>query len=97
MVKREKHYSVEPTIDPIPGLQRSRRSARSINTKGHVTVLGNRGIHRVDNISGKPTTSIHVYGRDIGHTERQSYDPVTGEIGRLVSGYCNVLRDTERF
>ena len=69
--------------------------SEKINTKGHVTVLGHRGIHRVDNISGKPTTSIHVYGRDIGHAERHSYDPVTGEIGRFVSGYCNVLRDTE--
>ncbi|TMI43734.1 hypothetical protein E6H19_09155 [Candidatus Bathyarchaeota archaeon] len=55
-----------------------------------MTVLGHRGIHRVDNISGKPTTSIHVYGRDIGHAERHSYDPVTGEISRFVSGYCNV-------
>jgi len=71
--------------------------SEKVNTKGHVTVLGRRGIHRVDNISGKPTTSIHIYGRDIGHTERHSYDPVTGEIGRFVSGYCNVLRDTERF
>src|SRR5438132_3647222 len=71
--------------------------SEKINTKGHVTVLGHRGIHRVDNISGKPTTSIHVYGRDIGHAERHSYDPVTGEIGRFVSGYCNVLRDIERF
>ncbi|OLD14310.1 MAG: hypothetical protein AUI50_06005 [Crenarchaeota archaeon 13_1_40CM_2_52_14] len=68
-----------------------------INTQGHVTVLSHRGIHRVDNISGRLTTSIHVYGRDIGHAERHSYDPVTGEISRFVSGYCNVLRDTERF
>src|SRR6266566_9719785 len=71
--------------------------SKKINTKGHVTVLGHRGIPRVDNISGKPTTSTHVYGRDIGHAERHSYDPVTGEIGRFVSGYCNVLRDIERF
>src|SRR3989449_1758252 len=71
--------------------------SEKINTKGHVTVLGHRGIHRVDNISGRPTTSIHVYGRDIGHAERHSYDPVTGEISRFVSGYCNILRDTERF
>src|SRR2546428_3512125 len=68
-----------------------------INTQGHMTVLGNRGIHRVDNISGKPTTSIHVYGRDICHAERHCYDRVTGEISRFVSGYCNVLRDSERF
>ncbi len=67
------------------------------NTKGHVTVLGHRGIHRVDNVSGKSTCSIHVYGRDIGNTERHSYDPVTGEIGKFLSGYCNVLRDPERF
>ncbi len=67
------------------------------NTKGHVTVLGHRGIHRVDNVSGKSTWSIHVYGRDIGNTERHSYDPVTGEIGKFLSGYCNVLRDPERF
>ncbi len=71
--------------------------SQRINTKGHVTVLGHRGIHRVDNVSDRPTTSIHVYGRDIGSAERHSYDPVTGEIGRFVSGYCNVLRDTERF
>ncbi|HKI76842.1 MAG TPA: hypothetical protein VKA28_06560, partial [Candidatus Bathyarchaeia archaeon] len=68
-----------------------------LHKKGHVTVLGHSGIHRVDNISLKPTLSVHVYGRDIGRAERHSYDPVTGEIGRFISGYCNVLRDTERF
>ena len=68
-----------------------------VNKKGHVTVLGHSGIHRVDNISLKPTTSVHIYGRDIGNAERHSYDPVTGEISRFVSGYCNVLRDNERF
>ena len=68
-----------------------------MNRKGHVTVLGNKGIHRVDNVSLKPAWSVHVYGRDIGALERHSYDPVTGEIGRFVSGYCNVLRDTEKF
>jgi predicted metal-dependent enzyme (double-stranded beta helix superfamily) len=80
-----------------PKIAKIEKVSEKINTKGHVTVLGHRGIHRVDNISGKPTTSIHVYGRDIGHAERHSYDPITGEIGRFVSGYCNVLRDAERF
>ena len=68
-----------------------------VNTKGHVTVLNNSGIHKVDNVSQEPTQSIHVYGRDIGNTERHSYDPLTGEIGRFVSGYCNVLRDDEPY
>ncbi len=68
-----------------------------VNTKGHVTVLSHTGIHKVDNISQEPAQSIHVYGRDIGHAERHSYDPLTGEIGRFVSGYCNVLRDDEPY
>jgi predicted metal-dependent enzyme (double-stranded beta helix superfamily) len=80
-----------------PKIAKIEKVSEKINTKGHVTVLGHRGIHRVDNISGKSTTSVHVYGRDIGHAERHSYDPVTGEISRFVSGYCNVLRDKERF
>lgn len=80
-----------------PKLARIQQVSERVNKKGHVTVLGHTGIHRVDNISLKPTTSVHIYGRDIGNTERHSYDPVTGEIGRFVSGYCNVLRDTDRF
>jgi 3-mercaptopropionate dioxygenase len=80
-----------------PKLAKIQQVGERVNKKGHVTVLGHSGIHRVDNISLKPTTSVHIYGRDIGNAERHSYDPVTGEIGRFVSGYCNVLRDTERF
>ena len=80
-----------------PKLAKIQQVSERVNKKGHVTVLGHSGIHRVDNISLKPTTSVHVYGRDIGNAERHSYNPVTGEISRFVSGYCNVLRDTERF
>jgi predicted metal-dependent enzyme (double-stranded beta helix superfamily) len=80
-----------------PKLAKIQQVSERVNKKGHVTVLGHTGIHRVDNISLKPTFSIHIYGRDIGNTERHSYDPVTGEISRFVSGYCNILRDTERF
>jgi predicted metal-dependent enzyme (double-stranded beta helix superfamily) len=72
-------------------------ASEKTNKKGHVTVLGSAGIQRVDNISKVPAWSIHVYGRDIGITERHSYDPVTGEIGRFVSGYCNVLRDLDKY
>lgn len=67
------------------------------NTKGQVTVLSQTGIHKVDNTSQSVAESIHIYGRDIGHAERHSYDPLTGEIGRFVSGYCNVLRDDEPY
>jgi len=66
-----------------------------INKKGHVTLLGRTGIHRIDNVSIAPSLSIHMYGLDMGTAERHSYDPMTGEIGKFVSGYCNVLRDEE--
>jgi 3-mercaptopropionate dioxygenase len=80
-----------------PKLAKIQQVSERVNKKGHVTVLGHRGIHRVDNISLEPTTSVHIYGRDIGSAERHSYDPITGEITQFVSGYCNVLRDTDRF
>jgi 3-mercaptopropionate dioxygenase len=80
-----------------PKVARVELVSERINKKGHVTVLGHSGIHRVDNVSLKPALSIHIYGRDIGHAERHSYNPVTGEIGKFVSGYCNVLRDSDRF
>ncbi|HEV2137360.1 MAG TPA: hypothetical protein VGR53_00795 [Nitrososphaerales archaeon] len=65
------------------------------NTKGHVTVLGNAGIHRIDNISKSPSLSIHMYDVDIGTLERHIYDPVSGAICKFVSGYCNVIRDND--
>jgi predicted metal-dependent enzyme (double-stranded beta helix superfamily) len=70
-------------------------ASERINRRGHVTVLGEKGIHRIDNVSARPSHSVHVYGRDIGTLDRHSYDPVSGEISKFVSGYCNVLRDED--
>ncbi len=80
-----------------PKLAKLEKVSEEANRRGHVTVLGEAGIHKVDNVSDKPALSIHVYGRDIGNTERHTYDPVTGEISTFLSGYCNVLRDLDRF
>jgi predicted metal-dependent enzyme (double-stranded beta helix superfamily) len=80
-----------------PKIAKLEHVSEKINKRGHVTVLGSAGIHRVDNISKDPAWSIHVYGRDIGKAERHSYDPLTGEVGIFVSGYCNVLRDQGDF
>lgn len=80
-----------------PKHARLEKVSEKVNGKGHVTVLGHAGIHKVDNISKEVAKSIHVYGMDIGNTERHSYDPVTGEIGTFLSGYCNVLRDTDPY
>ncbi len=80
-----------------PKRAKLRMASERMNGKGHVTVLGESGIHRVDNPYTKPAYSVHVYGRDIGPTERHSYDPVTGEVNKFVSGYCNILRDEDVF
>lgn len=78
-----------------PKVAKLQKVSERINKKGHVTVLGKSGIHRIDNISTTPSLSIHMYGLDIGTTERHSYDPVTGQVSRFVSGYCNVMRDED--
>lgn len=70
-------------------------ASEKINRRGHITVLGKAGIHRIDNVSGSPSKSIHVYGIDIGNEERHCYNPKTGEITKFVSGYCNVLREED--
>jgi predicted metal-dependent enzyme (double-stranded beta helix superfamily) len=80
-----------------PGVAKLEKVSERTNTNGHVTVLGSSGIHRVDNLGAEPALSIHVYGRDIGPTERHAYDPVTGQISKFVSGYCNVIRDPEDY
>ena len=78
-----------------PGRAELEQVSARINGKGHVTVLSHAGIHRIDNVSARPSWSIHVYGRDIGNLERHSYDPITGAVSKFVSGYCNVLRDED--
>ena len=70
-----------------------KKTGERINKKGHVTVLGKAGIHRIENVSDIPSLSVHVYGLDIGNTQRNTYNPVTGEIGNFVSGYDSILRN----
>jgi predicted metal-dependent enzyme (double-stranded beta helix superfamily) len=66
--------------------------SEKINKKGHISVLGKEGIHRIENISNKLSSSIHIYGIDLGNTKRHTYDPVTGEIGTFLTGYDSILK-----
>ena len=93
----EERESIYRRTDDASNSRKARLSLVSerVNKKGDVTVLGKAGIHRIDNVSNSPSMSIHMYGLDIGTTERHSYNPVTGEVSKFVSGYCNVLRDEE--
>jgi 3-mercaptopropionate dioxygenase len=45
-------------------------------------------IHLVSNAkAGETSISVHVYGGNIGNTERHVYDPSTGAVRHFVSGY----------
>lgn len=66
--------------------------SKKINKKGHISVLGKEGIHRIENISNKPSSSLHIYGIDLGNTKRHTYDPVTGKIGTFLTGYDSILK-----
>lgn len=49
-------------------------------------------IHVVqNNMSDKPSISIHVYGGNIGKIKRAVFDPETGVKKLFVSGYANTL------
>jgi predicted metal-dependent enzyme (double-stranded beta helix superfamily) len=47
-------------------------------------------LHVVENpYKDRPSLSVHVYGADIGRTERHVFDPATGAVKTFVSGYSN--------
>lgn len=47
-------------------------------------------IHVVSNaVPDKTSVSIHVYGANIGAVKRHTYDPVTGQPKKFVSGYSS--------
>jgi len=46
-------------------------------------------VHRVSNVGQVTAVSIHVYGADIGTTERHVFDTDTGAVTAFVSGYSN--------
>jgi predicted metal-dependent enzyme (double-stranded beta helix superfamily) len=42
-----------------------------------------------NNLSDRPSISIHVYGKNIGQVRRHVFDPATGAAKSFVSGYSN--------
>ena len=47
-------------------------------------------VHVVENAyKDRPSLSVHVYGADIGRTERHVFDAATGAARKFVSGYSN--------
>ncbi len=52
-----------------------------------VCCTSDEDVHRVSCGSDIPCVGIHVYGADIGVTERHAYDGETGEMKTFVSGW----------
>jgi predicted metal-dependent enzyme (double-stranded beta helix superfamily) len=47
-------------------------------------------VHAVsNNLSDRPSVSIHVYGANIGQVHRHVFDPATGAAKSFVSGYSS--------
>jgi hypothetical protein len=68
---------------------------QSIFKPGQVAMVSpsTHDIHVVENnLSDKPSISIHVYGGNIGKIQRAVFHPETGAQKLFVSGYANVLR-----
>ncbi|PXY21303.1 hypothetical protein [Prauserella muralis] len=57
--------------------------------RGEVTVCctTDDDVHAVTAVGDAPTVGIHVYGGNIGTMRRRLYDPATGEVRWLVSGW----------
>lgn len=94
MYEGEENETIYKRLDDNSNQERAKleKVSELINRKGHVTALDRTGIHRVENISEKPSWSVHVYGNDIGKTKRHTYDPATGKISIFITGYDKVLK-----
>lgn len=67
------------------------QTSNKTNNKGHISVLGKDYMHRIENTSDKLSSSIHVYGIDLGNVKRRSYDPTTGHTEPFATGYDSIL------
>lgn len=76
---------------PAPGKPMKAKATHRLDPGGVDRVSPRVGdVHVVENAyPDRPSLSIHVYGADIGRTERHVFDPATGAIRPFVSGYSN--------
>lgn len=88
----EEHETVYRRIDDNSTKAVLEQVSNNINNKGHISMLGKEGIHCIENVSDKPSSSIHIYGNDLGNTKRHTYNSITGDIGTFLTGYDSVLR-----
>ena len=81
-----------------PKIAKLERMLERTNQPGSVVTHGGTAIHAIGNpFNDRTITSLHVYGNDLGGVERHMYDPVTGEVKKFTSGYCNVLPDPDQY
>jgi predicted metal-dependent enzyme (double-stranded beta helix superfamily) len=69
------------------GYARIARDRVNTNKAGEVTLLVPEvdEIHQMDNLTGRPTIEIHVYGKDLLGLERCRFNPDTGDVSQFVT------------
>ena len=76
---------------PAAGQPMKARASHRLEPGGVDAVSPRVGdVHVVENAyKDRASLSVHVYGADIGRTERHVFDPATGAVRKFVSGYSN--------
>lgn len=85
-------HEIRYTPAVVSGARRFTQTDERDITERQVIVCctSDKDIHRVSCGSNVPCVGIHVYGADIGTMERHVYDPHTGDVRPLVSGWTSV-------
>jgi len=59
----------------VPGYADVRRAGSERIDASHIVAMAGDAIHSLHNDSGAPSTTLHVYGRNVDYTDRHKYDP----------------------
>lgn len=51
---------------------------------GDLVTVGPEDIHSVTNLTDRPATSLHLYGRHLDHVARNRFDPVAGTVSPFI-------------
>jgi len=89
--ERERLYKVASDLSAPP-----QQIEERICPVGNVRVLGSDRhlFHQVECASTQPAVSLHLYGADIGHLQRDLWDAEAGSHGRFVSFQSDYSNDT---
>ncbi len=60
------------------------RGADYVIGPGDLVTVGPEDIHSVTNLTDRPATSLHLYGRHLNHVARNRFDPEAGTVNPFI-------------